>query len=72
MIIVTVFFASSAFAKDVPVPPKRPASLEKKVEVTPPVPMFNQSIFGAALNDGKVVIHNPLPPVEEKPWYMFW
>ena len=47
--VVAMMFAGSAFAADVPLPPKRPASLT----VQPPA-------YGAAIQNGQVVVRAPL------------
>jgi len=54
--VATMIFAVPAFAKTVPVPPKRPA------ELTAPAPIFNTdpNMYGAVVKDGQVIIRAPL------------
>lgn len=42
--------------------------------ITVPVQTFNtdKNIYGATVDNGKVVIHNVVPVPLDKPWYKFW
>lgn len=53
---VVAGLTGSSFAKTVPVPPKRPASL------TAPAPIFNTdpNVYGAVVKDGQVIVRAPL------------
>lgn len=52
--VMTVLFSTSVMAKDVPVPPKRPAEFSAPIFNTDP------NVYGAVVKNGQVVIRAPL------------
>jgi hypothetical protein len=53
---VVAALTGSAFAKNTPVPPNRPAS------ISAPAPIFNTdpNVYGAVVKDGQVIVRAPL------------